>query len=155
MSNEFGDFIANVFCRCCLGVYLFMIEREVIQKRRHVVIARGRQFQEKLHLPEYLRPFTDKDPGMLDSDMRRAATILGVSWLLSTMGLWVGIPTKGKILDPAVMGLAFVNPVCAISIVWLDLVLAKRYRLRCLRRTGRMQAEPSFESDIAGLWAFV
>ncbi|RMJ19041.1 hypothetical protein CDV36_001267 [Fusarium kuroshium] len=155
MSNDFGDLIAQILCRGCLSLYIFMIEHEVIRKRRDAIIARGRQFQEKPRLPEYLRPFADQDPGMLDSDMRRAATMFGFSWLFSTIGLWFGIPIKGKILDPVVIGLGFVNPICVICIVWLDLVLAKRYRLRYFRRTGRLLGEPSLESDIGALWIFI
>jgi hypothetical protein len=155
MSNHFGDLIVQIICRGFFSLYVFMVEYHVIQKRRHTIIARGRQFQEKLRLPQCIRPFSDQDPGMLDSDMRRAATVFGFSWLFSTIGLWVGIPIKGTILDPIVIGLVFVNPICMICIVWLDLVLAKRYRLRYLRRTGRVLGGPSLESDISGLWAFM
>ena len=81
--------------------------------------------------------------------------MFGFSWLFSTLALWVVMPFKGKMLDPVVIGLGFVNPICMICIVWLDLVLAKRYRLRYLRRTGRVLGEPSLESDISGLWAFM
>lgn len=155
MSNDCGELIGQILCRGFFSLYVAMIEYYVIQKRRDAIIARGRQFQEKMRLPEYLRPFSEQDPGMLDSDMRTAAIMFGFSWFFSTIGIWIGIPIKGTILDPVVISLVFVNPTCAICIAWLALVLSKRHRLRHLRRTGQALQGPSLQSDIDGLWAFM
>ncbi|KAF4464786.1 hypothetical protein FALBO_8376 [Fusarium albosuccineum] len=154
MEEFLGECLGPCLCRTTASIYLYLVDVYIIQPRRHVIIQRGRRLQAALGLPECLCSFAQQDPGMAGDDMRTAAGLLGVSWLLSAaVGLWVVMPSStGTLLDPLVLGLGIVNPICMVCLVWLHLILSKRSRVSYLRRTGQALPERRLDAAIGDFW---
>ena len=147
MSSYFADCLGQLLTELILRTIIYaafiVIETQVIQ-RRDSIIQWGRQAQNRLHIPECMRIFTEKDPGMQVEDMRMAAEILGFACLLAFFGQ-IGALAIGTVWDPWVFGLVFVGPGCLLGLLWLILALSKRRLSRVPMLVGE---EGHCESDI-------
>lgn len=121
-----GKFITQVIIRSILTGAAIIIDKHIVQ-RRDLVIRRGRQVQNWLGLPEWACVFSEKDPGMLDADIRAAAMALFVTCLVATLGM-VAAYSRGTFWDPWALALGVVIPGCLVILIWLVLILSKRRR---------------------------
>ena len=119
-----GEFAMQCIFRCSLTMIVVLIDKQIVQ-RREVVIRRGRQLQNLLRLPQWMRVFTETDPGMLDGDIRMSAEILAMSSLIAGLGATVAL-AKETPWDPYVLSLGAVVPTCINVILWLSLIQSRR-----------------------------
>ncbi|KAK3938762.1 hypothetical protein QBC46DRAFT_439664 [Diplogelasinospora grovesii] len=123
-----GELAAQCIFRTFLTVIVVIIDKQIVQ-RRDVVIRRGRQLQNLLRLPEWMRVFSETDPGMLDKDIRTSAECLAASSLSAGLGVTAAL-AKGTLWDFWALSLGVAIPVCINIVVWLMLIHSKRRQSR-------------------------
>lgn len=126
MDECLGEICVSVVFRVILSICVFVIDYQVLS-RSDSIIRRGRQIQDLLHLPRWMRVFSDEDPGMSKSKIRLAAEILALSALLSLIGTVVAFG-KGTVINWATLTLSVVLPICINATLWLRLALSNRKR---------------------------
>jgi len=147
-----SDFLAEFLGHAAVGFYVFLIDYLVVQ-RRDIIITAGRRLQKALRLPDCLCVVLDEDPGLMDDQIREAATIMGGSLLFATIPL-LFVGQERRLLVASVVVWNIINPTCATLIVWLLLILEKR-RISSLRLQGIVPAEEGVERAMLSAALFV
>lgn len=137
MGEVLGKICIDISWRSIVSAIFWAVEKPIVQ-RRGVIIRQGCRIQKALRIPECLTAFTEGDPGMLDSDIRCAATFLVIAQLLSGLALLIEL-SQGRprswVAIWCIFGVAV--PLCTLSVTWLGLVLSKKARLSRLSDTEK------------------
>jgi hypothetical protein len=130
LVEMFAFLVVNILMFGYVALAAYIIDTHLVQRRERVVRV-GRRVQNLLHLPGWMRVFTETDPGMLNKDIRSAAQGLSWSVLIAFFGFLVAL-TKGTIWDPWVLSLGFAIPFSMNILIWLELVYFRRRLARRL-----------------------